>query len=73
MLLRGERSGDDFPQQAVQRADFGLQQEVLLLSVLLPLLGDLQRLHQLAVLHVQILQQRARRRVLRQLQTRGQR
>lgn len=68
--LRGERRRDDFPQQVVERADLLLQHDVLLLCLFLPLLSDLQRLHQLRVLHVQILQQHAGLCVLRHLQTR---
>lgn len=63
---------DNFPQQAVQSADSVLQQEVLLLCVFLPLLRDLQGLHQLSVLAVQILQQRTRLPVLRQLRRKRQ-
>ncbi len=59
LWLRGERHRDDLPQQFVECVNFLLQQEVLLLCVFLPLLGDLQSLHQLRVLRVQILQQQA--------------
>lgn len=70
MTSRGERHLNNVFQQLVERGDFLFQQEVLLLCFFLPLLSDLQRCHQVSVLHIQVLQQPAQLCVLCQLQTR---
>lgn len=66
-MLCDEGGRGDPAQQLVHGNDLLLQQEVLLLGPLLPLLRHLQGLHELRVLHVQVLQEQVRLGVLGQL------
>lgn len=61
---RGEGRGVEVTHNLVQAGDLLIQKVVFLLGDLLPLLGDLQSLQQLSVLHVQVVDQHVRFAVL---------
>lgn len=61
---RREGRGVEVAHNLVQAGDLLIQKVVFLLGDLLPLLGDLQSLQQLSVLHVQVVDQHVRFAVL---------
>lgn len=69
---RGQWGGVQLTHDLVQAGDLLFQEVVLLLCDLLPLLGDLQSLQQLSVLHVQTPDQHVRFPVLLQLEESGE-